>query len=247
MDDGVRLGARFSLATNRLNYCGPEGAERWLHRAIVTGEGTDVARRALAGFEALVPYLEAIARKHGRDRFDREVVEAYWIGNPLLDAFERRDFAEILAALVGRGLPRSLADRLTAALPERPIPHHVFHVAYVGVGNVTGHVATTLPNIEACRPGWGTVTAVANGHLTLDRSTIALVDGRLGLGPERSGTLAYDPALLLAVRPGDAVAVHWEMPVMILSPDQVENLRRYTVTSLAAAGAVSVPGVSRAA
>ena len=241
MDDGVRLGARFSLATNRLNYCGPEGAERWLHRAIVTGEGCDAARRALAGFEALVPYLDAIARKHGRDRFDRDVVEAYWIGNPLLDTFERSDFLRILGELVGRGLPRSLADRLGAALPERPLPHHAFHVAFVGVGNVTGHVATTVPNIEACRPGWGTVTAVTGDRLDLTRSTVRLADGRIGLGPDRPTQNGFDPALLPGVRAGDIVALHWEMPVLILSPAQAENLRRYTEASFVAAGPIGAP------
>ncbi|HTW55709.1 MAG TPA: DUF6390 family protein [Thermoplasmata archaeon] len=247
MDDGVRLGARFSLATNRLNYCGPEGAERWLHRAIVTGEGTDVARRALAGFEALVPYLDAIARKHGRDRFDRDVVEAYWVGNPLLDAFDRSDFVRILGELVERGLPRSLADRLAAGLPERPLPHHAFHVAYVGVGNVTGHVATTVPNIEACRPGWGTVTAVTGDRIDLDRSTVALRDGRLALGPTRPAALAFDPAVLPGVRAGDVVAVHWEMPVLVLSAEQAANLRRYTEASFAAAGPIGAPRPPRPA
>lgn len=235
-DDGVRLGARFSLATNRLNYCGPEGAERWLHRAIATGEGVAEARRALDGFEALVPYLDAIARKHGLDRFDRDVVEAYWIGNSLLDGFTREEFSRILADLVERGLPRSLANRLTAGLPARPIPHHVFHVAYVGVGNVTGHVATTVPNIEACRPGWASVVGVRGDRLTLDRSTVAVVDGHLGMGPSRASTLAFDPALLPGVGVGDTVAIHWEMPVLVLTPTQAENLRRYTLEGLAAAG-----------
>lgn len=236
MSDGVRLGARFSLATNRLNYCGPEGAEELLHRAIVTGEGVAEAQRALARFEALVPYLDAIASKHGLDRFDPEVVEAYWIGNALLDPFERSDFVRILEGLVQRGLPRALADRLAAGLPERPLPHHMFHVAYVGVGNVTGHVTTTLANIEACRPAWATVTTVGAGRLGIDRPALITDGDRLALGAPQRSELAYDPRLLPNVRPDDSVAVHWGMPVLQLSEEQLQRLRYWTLAALDAVG-----------
>ncbi|EQD60938.1 hypothetical protein B2A_03425, partial [mine drainage metagenome] len=87
--DGVELGARFSLATSRLQYCGPDGADRTLYRAISEPAARPAARAALARFEALMPYLETIARAHGLDPFDERVTEAYWIGNDLLDGLGR--------------------------------------------------------------------------------------------------------------------------------------------------------------
>ena len=75
--DGVQLGARFSIATNRLQYCGPADAEPLLYQAIASGERLDAARRSLMRFEALMPYLEAIGAKHGKDPFDLAVVEPY--------------------------------------------------------------------------------------------------------------------------------------------------------------------------
>src|SRR3989304_5557246 len=88
--NGVQLCARFSLATTRLRYCGPEDADSILYQTVVKATDTGAARTALEKFEALLPYLEAIARKHGLDPFDRDVVEAYWVGNELLERHVER-------------------------------------------------------------------------------------------------------------------------------------------------------------
>ncbi len=230
--NGVQLGARFSLATNRLQYCGPAAAEPLLYRAITSASGHAEAARALSGFEALMPYLESIAEKHHRDPFDAEVVEAYWVGNRLLDAFERDDFLRLLEALTRRGLPRSIARRLGDHLPSRPLPHHLFHVAFVGVGTVTGHVPTTLANMEACRPAWARVTGVADGTLRLRGPHLVLEGEAIGWGPEVDRELRYDPKVISDPRPGDTVALHWEWPALKMSPVQRAALEAYSRRSL---------------
>ena len=235
--DGVELGARFSIATNRLQYCGPKDAEPRLYRAITTSEGRAEAARALGGFEALMPYLEAIAAKHGRSPFDREVVEAYWIGNRHLDGFTPEEFRTLLSGLVRRGLPRRIADRLAAHLPDRPLPHHMFHVGYVGVGQVTGHVETTLENMELCRPAWAEVRAVGPATLRLGKPALALDEGRLTLRPSGDLELAYDPNVLPGIEVGRSVAVHWRWPAMVLSNEQLRALEEYTLRSIAQANA----------
>jgi len=235
MEDGVALCARFSIATNRLQYCGPRDAEPALYRAITEHEGLDRARDALRRFEALNPYLEVIAEKHGLDPFDARVVEAYWVGNELLDSFERDDFPPLLDRLVRRGLPRSTAERLRKWLPDRPTPHHVFHVAFVGVGEVTGHVATTLANIEACRPALARVTAVDGAMLRVQGPVLGVAEGRLTLERETERTLSFDTAILPGVSVGDPIAVHWSHPALLLSPSQAASLDRYTRQSIDAA------------
>jgi hypothetical protein len=233
--DGVALCARFSIATNRLQYCGPRDAEPALYRAITENAGLDQARDALRRFEALNPYLEAIAAKHHLDPFDREVVEAYWIGNDLLEAFDREDFRRLLDALVRRGLPRSAAARLARLLPERPIPHHAFHVAFVGVGEVTGHVETTIANMEACRPAVARVTGLEGTSVRVRAPILGIVDGRLALTEEVERTLPYDPAILPGLAKRDLVAVHWNHPALPLSPVEASTLSKFTQRSLDAA------------
>lgn len=233
--DGVQLGARFSIATNRLQYCGPADAEPVLYRAITECRDLVAARAALTRFEALLPYLDAIASKHGLDPFDHEVVEAYWIGNRLLDAFGRSDFRAILGALARRGLPRPVARRLEEHLPDHAIPHHLFHVSFVGVGAVTGHVPTTLANMESCRPAVGEVVALDDGRLRVRRPTLQYSDGRLRLDAPRELDVPYDPKVLSGLETGDAVAIHWNCAALRLSPDQVAQAAVYTSRSLEAA------------
>ncbi len=233
--DGIALASRFSIATNRLSYCGPAQAEPTLYRAIVSGRGDPAARRALEGFEALWPYLDAIGTKHGLDPLDARVVEAYWIGNELLDGFERDDFRKLLVALQRRGLPASIADRLERNLPREPIPHHVFHVAFVGVGAVTGHVPTTLANIEACRPAWATVLERRPKALRILRPSLQVESGRLLWGPDSSEEIAYDPQAVPDAEAGRSVVVHWGWPALVLTPAQLTVLHDFTQRSLAAA------------
>lgn len=236
-EDGAALCARFSLATNRLQFCGPAEAEPALWAAVTRGTELDRARAALRRFEALYPYLEAIGAKHGLDPFDARVVEAYWIGNELLEAFDRPDFQEILERLRRRGLPRSTAERLAARLPERPIPHHTFHVTFVGVGEVTGHVETTLVNMERCRPSEARVLDVRAETLEGAARPLVYANGRLVLGAEHPVELHYDRQMIPHVQVGDRVAVHWGLPALVLDPSRASALARWTDRSLDAANA----------
>jgi hypothetical protein len=239
--DGVALCARLSIATNRLQYCGPSDAEPDLYRAITTDAGRAEAREHLRRFEALMPYLEAIGRKHGLDPFDARVVEAYWVGNSLLDALDATDFRALLDALVRRGLPRSLAQRLRENLPARPWFHHAFHVSFVGVGNVTGHVQTTLANMEACRPAWGTIRARNGPILTVERSSWAIQDGRLVPGSSISVETRFDERVLPDIRVDDNVVLHWGWPALKLEDRQRTALEEYSRRSIESANEALLP------
>jgi hypothetical protein len=233
--DGVALCSRFSIATNRLAYCGPADAEPALYDAIVTGRGSPRAREALSRFEALMPYLEAIAAANGREPLDRDVVEAYWIGNDLLAAVDRRRFEELLGALTRRGLPRSVARRLVEHLPAEPLAHHAFHVAFVGVGAVTGHVPTTVPNVEACRPAWAEVVRATGEHLYVRGPSVRADGLRLTVDGSVERALAYDPKVVPEASVGMSVAVHWSWPALRLEPEAVARLELWTRRSIAAA------------
>ena len=236
--DGAALCARFSLATNRLEFCGPSDAAPILYRAVAENVGLAAARTSLARFEALYPYLEVIGAKHGLDPFDERVVEAYWIGNELLEPFDVADFRGILERLRRRGLPRSAAERLSERLPDRPVALHSFVVTFVGVGVVSGHVETSLANMDRCRPAEARVRHVGPETLVAGVQPLVLEAGRLALGPEQPVELRYDPRILPEVRVGDRVAVHWGLPALVLDPRRALALARWTDRSLDAANAV---------
>lgn len=230
--DGVPLAARFSIATNRLRYCGPAEAAPDLYRAITDGTSLEAAARHLSRFEALYPYLEAIGRRHGLSPFSREVVEAYWIGNRLLDPFGPEEFRAILGSLAHRGLPPVIARELSEALPPRPIPHHAFHVAFVGVGAVTGHVPTTVANIESCRPVPATVTAVRADSLTVETTPWELGPEGLRTGASRRQDVAFDRRCLPSTEAGASVALHWGWAAAELTAEERRRLESFTAESL---------------
>ncbi len=235
--NGIQLCARFSLATNRLRYCGPSDADGLLYRTIVDGVELEKSRAALERFEALGPYIRTIAEKHGLEPFDYEVVEAYWIGNKLLDGFTRDEFRGILSAFVRRGIPRPVAERLSASLPPRPLPHHAFHVTFVGVGAVSGKVPTTFENMEMCRPSWGRVIEIEDRFVTVERPALAVDDGRLHIGTPVIERREIDPRVVQEVAVGDTLAFHWGWAATVLEPEQRQRLEEYTGAALDASSA----------
>ena len=232
---GVELAARFSFIVNQLRFCGPEGASKTIREYFRGGSGD--LRSLLSRFEGAYAYLESIGRKSKRDPFDESVVEAYWIGNELLDCFTDDDVRMIIERLIQRGLPESIGKNRIDNLPSGLFPHHNFNVFYVGVGNLTGSVETTLNNMENCRINSGTVLEVLTSDSMLVKTTSLIVrDGRVYDGKEDILTVTYLPEILPGIKTGDCVALHWGFAPMILNDTQKENLREYTDKLLLALG-----------
>lgn len=230
MKDGHELAARFSYITNALRYCGPSNAADAFVTYFKTKSNKDIVEDALKKFEGLYPYLSSIAKKNGRHFCDYDVVEAYWIGNALLDVFTDDDLKEIILALAKRGLPKSHADKLIKNLPPGMFPHHDFNVLYVGVGMTSGTVPTTLQNMENCRVSWGTVTQILPQKLIVSSQELKLDNKKLIL-QDALKSVEYKSDIL-SVKKGDIVAMHWGFAVCVLSPLQQKNVQEYTVKLL---------------
>jgi len=131
MSNGPVLFARYAYPPNVLGYCGPDAADELLERA---GAGVDSPelRRLARGFEGAWPYLELIAHADGlADPLASEVVEAYWIGNRLLNAVGP---GLLRGSVEARFKPRlGVADwaGMDAACAAGGHPHHGFHVFFV--------------------------------------------------------------------------------------------------------------------
>jgi hypothetical protein len=87
---------RYAFMPNRLQYCGGDDNATLLEHA-VTGEAYGGVLPALRKFTGAMPYLSLIARENEiADPFDVRVVEAYWLGNELLDRVEVRGLYDSL-------------------------------------------------------------------------------------------------------------------------------------------------------
>jgi hypothetical protein len=234
---GALLFASYAYPPNQLGYCGPAD-----HRALLeygAGRAVDGGLRELAkGFAGAWPYLQLIAESTGiSDPLDYRVVEAYWVGNALLEAVPRNDFGNSM-----RDRFHSRAGlgwlRLQDNIPALAVPHHSFHVfgVYPWVGLLgSDRGETPLQVLDSCRIRWGRVRAVSGETVVVDSAPLTFNHGALGLGPPRTETArwardGYGFAADLAA--GDNVSLHWDWVCGKLSGRQLQALRRYTARQL---------------
>jgi hypothetical protein len=231
---GPVLFGRYAFGPNRLGYCGPDESSSLL--ALAAAGSDDRGLRSLArGFEGAYPYLQLIAAANEMaDPLDRDVVEAYWLGN------------ELTAAVRARQLHRSVEERFrprvapgdwrwlesAVALGARPV--HAFHVfdVFPKVGLLRGEaVSDVLATIDACRIRWGRVEAVVGDSLVVSAPSLEMVDGRLRLTPPRPELVSRwldGTGFVDDVQPGEMVAIHWSWACDRLTPRQLRNLVTWT-------------------
>ncbi len=231
---GPVLFARYAFGPNRLGYCGPDAVAELFGEGTVGGD--DRALRELArSFEGAWPYLELIARANGlADPLDQRVVEAYWLGNPLLDAVG----PDLLgASLASRFRPRLRPEswRWLASKPSAgSVPVHAFHVldVFPRVGLLrSGAVDRALEVMDSCRIRWGRVIERDGEWLVVNVVPLAMTCGRLELGasrPERVQAWRDGAGFVDGVQPGDVIAVHWSWACDRLSARQLAGLMTWT-------------------
>ncbi|MEU4422550.1 DUF6390 family protein [Actinoplanes sp. NPDC024001] len=224
-ESGTRLFARYAYPPNALGYCGPEGASVLL-RADATAE---IAARARA-FDGAWAYLEFIAGAAGiADPLDSRVVEAYWIGNDLLDRVRP---AELTAFLRHRFAGQ--AGGTWSSAQERAMAHHSFHVfevyPWLELLQRTGSPAA-VSVLDRCRIRTGVVTAVHGPTATVVSRPLIWAGGALDHGPPSEEVARSLPR---EVEPGDRVALHWDWICDILTESQQSALERHEQHRIAA-------------
>jgi hypothetical protein len=169
----------------------------------------------------------------GRGPLDRDVVEAYWVGNELLDRLDPRAFAaevrSVFRSQAGPGL--GCLDREPAA-----VPHHNFHVfaVYPWVGLLAAQEGgTPLRILDSCRVAWGRVTVVREQAVTVEVEPLLWQDGRLRLGPPRPEVVRPVPSAdRLELAAGAWVSLHWQRVCDRLDDVRTDALRRCTERQL---------------
>ncbi len=227
---------RYAFMPNRLQYCGGDDNATLLASA-VTGEAHSGLPPLLRKFTGAMPYLSLIARENDiPDPFDARVVEAYWLGNELLDRVEVRGLYDSLRERYGKQLSPRLLELVAGKAPRGARAHHSFHV--FDVYSRTADADQSLATMESCRISWGRVTQVCGGTLVIERPPLVLVDGKLVLGESRHERVLREVGghgFTNDVRVGDWVSVHWGWVCEVLTARQQSNLERYTRQHLALA------------
>jgi len=221
-----------------LGYCGPDDSAALLGHTSAGESGRDLVALARQ-FAGAWPYLELIAASSGRpDPLDAAVVDAYWVGNRLLNQVDPRIFATHLAGRFETRAGQGLKDLATLALLGA-VPHHNFHVLavypWVGLLRAGPAVDEPLRVLNACRVRWGKVRAVHDGLAEVASEPLTWNGRTLQLGPTRVEQVLCATAagsLTPLVRPGDVVGMHWDWICDVLNARRLDALRSFTTRIL---------------
>jgi hypothetical protein len=231
---GTTRFVRYAFMPNRLQYCGGDDNRTILDYAVADVREPPLDRM-LRKFTGALPYLQLIARRNAiADPFDERVVEAYWIGNELLERVEARELYDHLRERYRGELSGRVMDRVAAKAPAGARPHHSFHVFDVWRQTERGR-NEVLATLDSCRISWGRVTAVEPGELVVERAPIELREGRLALGAPRSERVTRmleGNGFVASAAVGDVVSIHWSWACEVLDARQAAALQRYTAHHL---------------
>jgi hypothetical protein len=243
---GALLFARYAYPPNALGYCGADENRTLLEygdAGVSDGGLVQLAR----SFEGAWPYLELIAGANGiDDPLDPRVVEAYWVGSPLLERVDSRAFTSHLEERFRRRAGRAWG-LLGTSIPDGGVPHHDFHVfgVYPWVGLLrSGDGSEPLRVLESCRITPGSVVEVEGDEAVVLARPLTWDGRRLQLGAavrRRAAWRRDGLGFLTDLRPGDLVSLHWDWVCDRLDVRQSRALARYTDRMLALANRATAP------
>ncbi len=230
---GPLMFIRYGFMPNRLQYCGGTESDNLLAYAIEETIDPGLSP-LLKQFTGALPYLQLIARSNGiADPFDARVVEAYWLGNELLDGVEVRRLYDALRERFGKQLSPRMLELVAGKAPAGAHPHHSFHV--FDVHSRVGALEHSLATMDNCRISWGQVVSAAGSELIVDRQPLEVRDGKLALAPAQCESALRQvggKGFADSAEPGDWVSLHWGWVCEVLTEHRRAALERYTLQHL---------------
>jgi len=227
---------RYAFMPNHLGYCGGDDNQLLLEQA-AAGEADAGLPPLLARFTGATPYLRSIAVGNAiADPFDARVVEAYWIGNSLLERVDARNLYETLETRFGGQLTGKARELVLRKPPRGAKPYHLFHVIDVYRHLEGGDLSMSA--MDGCRISWGQVKAVDGTSLLVDRRPLVELDGKLALGEARADHVLREVSgrgFAAGTAVGDWVSIHWGWVCEVLDSRGLANLRHWTDVHLAIA------------
>jgi len=229
--NALRKACLYSEPPNKLGYCGPDQSwkafEQFLKQP--SEQNTAETKELLTGFYGLVAYLDLIASANNRQPFDREVIEAYWLGNSLLENVHYSELQKTILSLQKHGLPRLIAEKKASQLPEEMLPHHSMHVLYVNF--ITPKVEPIIKNLSDCLIQWAIVKGLSSKGIKVKGVELFSESNELKL---RESLKTVQNPFGLQLKPKDIITVHWGNAIEVVSEDEQTNLKKFTERTLKA-------------
>lgn len=234
--NGLLTCAAYAFAPNRLHFCGPE-KQRDLQEYLLMQKTDQGLFDILNHFETVAPYLQLIAKENKiKDMFDSNVVDAYWVGNKLLESPSIRTYARFLEMdlQLKKKLPRTGMSNVLSKL-NGGLPYHTFHV--LNIFRRTGHHAIphTLSTMDQCRISWGKVVEIEKkkssefGYIYIESPALEYKEDQLVLSkPQKRKVVTF----LNSLNVNNWVSVHWDIVCQKITLMQKKRLEFFTHKAL---------------
>lgn len=248
---GPLLFARYAYPPNSLGLCGAGHPHDLLEYgdAHTSDAGLEEMART---FDGAWPYLELIAGANRiTDPLDPRVVQAYWVGNELLENVSPNELVRHVDDRFHGRIGRA-HEQIRGTVAAGAVPHHCFHVfaVYPWLGLLrTGAVDQPLHVLDQCRIAPGLVESVGtDGTLIVTVRPLGWSHGRLLLREPELRTVHWQTDGLAFVAepvPGDYVSLHWDFVCDRLSPGSARALLAVNQRAIAAVnGADAAAGLA---
>lgn len=237
---GLALACRYSYPPNLLSLCGPK-KQTDLKWYAITGKTDKGTAEILSQFATLYPYLCFIAYQNNiNNPFSPLVVEAYWLGNSLLNNISKRKFGYHLKDTLNlkKKIKPAELSLVLSKLDSDALPHHSFHI--LNVYKRTGHldILHTVETMDACLINWGKVVEIKGNNIFVKTQPLKLINDKLTFASDMIRTIipqGVNDERFKKLKIGDTVSYHWGYFCQKLTAIQLRNLIYYTKLSLAVA------------
>ncbi|MFA6530581.1 MAG: DUF6390 family protein [Candidatus Micrarchaeia archaeon] len=227
----IELAGRYSLMPNCLGYCGGSDFSKVFKRYLDGTASESELKLAIKKFKGHYPYLKTIARANGiKNPFDKRIIEAFWIGDRLLEQVGRADVIRLIRKFSKNAeMNKKRAQEKIDNLPDGILLHHSFNSLYLNF--VGDRVERTVDNFDRCRIGWGIVRTVKKSTAKVCYQKIIKRNGKYKFSKSvekyfRRTMDGITPEPKLAS--GDIVSLHWGLIVQKLNKKQLAELEKYT-------------------
>ncbi len=246
--DGSLLAARYAFMPNKLRYCGGDSNSELFEYAAHQA-ADDGLKAMLKEFEAMYPYLRLIAEANKiADPFNYKVVEAYWIGNELLENVSMNNFYRYLVDehKLKKKLKPAMYEKIFGKIPAGAKPHHNFHVLNIPkrTGNYpVEHTLSTMNDciitsakikrlhVQPCDNKKNRSECNLLRKIVVEHQPLIAVGNDLAFGETAEKEVFCEfknKAFIDQPKTGDWVAIHWGWVCDRLNQSQVENLNKWT-------------------
>lgn len=227
----LKMACKYAFVPNELGYCGAKNFSALFENFINNEDNASIAevKDALTSFRAMYAYLQLIARYNSLEPFDKSVLEAYWLGNKLLENVPK----EAVQSLIMKEfavIPEEVRRRKAEYIKKPAYVQHSFHVLYVNFLNP--RLKPVLENLDRCVIKWGKVLDINNGKLKVKSICLMNENGELKL---KEKTFNIENRFVESPRKDMLVSIHWNNAIESISKEQQKNLKKYLLENISLA------------